>query len=194
MKWSERAPRQRSLFLAGLLLPLLAFAGLIGRNEGLLHQGRVVVLALAPVDPRSLMQGDYMALDYEVAQQLGDQLRQEEDAVREAARQKNPDAVLPEIEHPEQSRMVLKADPGGVARLQRLEDGRPLRAGEFYLSFKWRTRWSWDRPALPSEAWFFQEGEGERFAKARFAVLRVGEDGRSLLAGLQDEQHKPILP
>lgn len=194
MKWSERVPGQRWLFLAGLLLPLLAFAGLIGRNEGLLHQGRMVVLSLAPVDPRSLMQGDYMALDYEVAQQLGEQLRQKEEAAREVAQQKNPNAILPEATHPEQTRMVLKADAAGVARLQRLEDGKPLQAGEFYLSFKWRNRWSWDRPALPSEAWFFQEGQGERFAKARFAVLRVGEDGRSLLAGLLDEQRKPIQP
>jgi uncharacterized membrane-anchored protein len=31
-------------------------------NERILAAGRVVVLELAPIDPRSLMQGDYMAL------------------------------------------------------------------------------------------------------------------------------------
>jgi uncharacterized membrane-anchored protein len=40
----------------------------IAAKERLLAHGRIVVLELAPVDPRSLMQGDYMQLNYRVAE------------------------------------------------------------------------------------------------------------------------------
>ena len=39
----------------------------IAARERQLASGRLVYLELAPVDPRSLMQGDYMALRYRMA-------------------------------------------------------------------------------------------------------------------------------
>lgn len=54
--------------LAGILV-LIAVNVSIYQREQLLQHGRFVLLELAPVDPRSLMQGDYMALRFEVANQ-----------------------------------------------------------------------------------------------------------------------------
>ena len=42
----------------------------IFKFEQLLNHGQVVRFALAPVDPRSLMQGDYMALEYAIARNV----------------------------------------------------------------------------------------------------------------------------
>lgn len=42
----------------------------IFKFEQLLNHGQVVRFALAPVDPRSLMQGDYMALEYAIARDV----------------------------------------------------------------------------------------------------------------------------
>ena len=42
----------------------------IYQAERTLSQGEVVYLELAPVDPRSLIQGDYMALDYALERDL----------------------------------------------------------------------------------------------------------------------------
>ena len=39
----------------------------VAQKERLLERGRIVLLELAPVDPRSLMQGDYMALQFAIA-------------------------------------------------------------------------------------------------------------------------------
>ena len=50
--------------VAGQLALLLAF---IGVKEYNLQTGTDVVLQAAPVDPRSLMQGDYAILGYEIA-------------------------------------------------------------------------------------------------------------------------------
>ena len=53
------------LVVAGQLIALLAF---IGVKEVALRTGTEVVLQTVPVDPRSLLQGDYAILDYEIAQ------------------------------------------------------------------------------------------------------------------------------
>ena len=44
--------------------------GSIWQREQLLGSGRVVILELAPVDPRSLMQGDYMALTFAAGREV----------------------------------------------------------------------------------------------------------------------------
>jgi uncharacterized membrane-anchored protein len=45
---------------------------------------------------------------------------------------------------------------------------------------------------LVSDAWFFQEGDGERWEAARYGEFRVMPDGRALLVGLADVQLKAI--
>ena len=51
--------------IAAQVVGLLAFAGV---REAALARGREVVLQTVPVDPRSLLQGDYAILDYEIAE------------------------------------------------------------------------------------------------------------------------------
>lgn len=57
---------QRAGIVASLLLTLVVANGAIWQKEALISHGRPVFIALAPVDPRSLMQGDYMALNFEL--------------------------------------------------------------------------------------------------------------------------------
>lgn len=64
-----RAHRQRLIALYGALLVLLLGAD-VARRELALVSGETILLALAPVDPRSLMQGDYMRLDYAISREL----------------------------------------------------------------------------------------------------------------------------
>ena len=53
-----------------LLLNLVLVIGYINWavavKEKTLGNGKLLLLELAPVDPRSLMQGDYMRLDYQI--------------------------------------------------------------------------------------------------------------------------------
>lgn len=53
-----------SLILA--LATILFFAGLVAKNEWHLHHSKSIFIELKPVDPRSILQGDYMALAYEL--------------------------------------------------------------------------------------------------------------------------------
>src|SRR5512147_1948864 len=43
---------------------------MIYQKELTLQEGKVVLLELAPIDPRSLMQGDYMVLEYKLAREI----------------------------------------------------------------------------------------------------------------------------
>lgn len=51
-----------SLFLA--VFSIIFFSGLIIRHEWHLSNSKSIYVRLKPVDPRSMIQGDYMALNY----------------------------------------------------------------------------------------------------------------------------------
>ncbi|WP_341649050.1 GDYXXLXY domain-containing protein [Thauera humireducens] len=60
----------RAAILAALALVLgVALKAIHDREQTLAH-GQVVLVQLAPVDPRSLMQGDYMALRFAIDNEL----------------------------------------------------------------------------------------------------------------------------
>ena len=51
-------------FVIIVALQLALIVGLVAERESTLRHGRVVRLRLAPVDPRALLQGDYVILRY----------------------------------------------------------------------------------------------------------------------------------
>ena len=65
----------RIAFLTVVAAQLVFLIGFIGIRETALFTGTEVVLQTVPVDPRSLLQGDYAILDYEIAD-LPDYLHQ----------------------------------------------------------------------------------------------------------------------
>jgi uncharacterized membrane-anchored protein len=65
-----RARWTRIVIMAATLVVLVAVNGSIVAKERIKTHGERIYLALAPVDPRSLMQGDYMALRFAVADQI----------------------------------------------------------------------------------------------------------------------------
>ncbi len=161
---AERPPASRWARpgLALSLLATLAAANVgIAQKESLLARGRPVFVELAPVDPRSLMQGDFMRLNF----RLPDGGPGDVEALRGTAR----------------PRVVAKLDERGVATLLRLHRGETLAADELRIELAPKGgRW-----VLVTDAWFFREGEAERWAKARFAEFRVEPGGRALLVGLR---------
>jgi uncharacterized membrane-anchored protein len=156
------------------LIALVACAASLGlvnysifAKERLLARGTVVVLELAPVDPRSLMQGDYMALRFRMANDAGA-------AVRAAAA---PDG-----------RIVATLDERGVATYRGLHDGTPVASNEVLLRYRVRN----GDIKFATNAFFFQEGTGRRYEGARYGELRVAPDGELLLTGLRDKDLRPL--
>jgi uncharacterized membrane-anchored protein len=161
--------RSRVIF-GGLALVVVALVVLVVRKEQVLAHGTPVLLELAPVDPRSLIQGDYMVLDYAVSQQVA----------REGETWN---------EEPRDGRLVLRLDEQGVGRFVREEQpGTPLAPGELLLRYKIRK----GRVRLGAESFFFQEGHADRYARAKYGELRVTGDGSSVLVGLRDAERQPL--
>ena len=149
------------LVLGGLALALAVPAAVVVQKERLLAAGAPVLLELAPVDPRSLIQGDYMALDYAIGRQLADSVAR----------------------WPRTGRLVVRRDRAGVAHfVRRQDDDAPLAAGEQLLVYRSRDT----QLRVGSDAFHFQEGDAPRYAGARYGELRVARDGESLLVGLRD--------
>ena len=166
-----------ALALAGTVLALAAVNASIAGKERLLDSGRVVFLELAPVDPRSLMQGDYMALNYRLANEITAVL----------PRRSDERAWLPELA-PANGRAVVRLDDRSVATFVRLDDGRPLAGDEILLRYRVRD----GRLKFATNGYFFQEGTAADYEAARFGQFRVAPDGELLLTALQDENLEPL--
>jgi uncharacterized membrane-anchored protein len=154
-----------------ILIGLLVSAGLVtwevSKKERLLASGATVLLELAPVDPRSLMQGDYMRLDYAIARQW----RQDASWPREGA-------------------VVVAVDESGVAQFQRRDQGEPLATGEYRLTYRVRN----GRMRVGVDAFYFQDGLADTYQPARYGEMRVAADGTSLLVRLRDADRRPLGP
>jgi uncharacterized membrane-anchored protein len=157
---------RNTVIFGGLAFVLLLPTALIVQKEALLATGKPVLLELAPRDPRSLVQGDYMVLDYAVSR----------------APWRNSD--LPRDGH-----LVLRLDEHGVGEFVRVhEPSTPVAPDEFLLRYRVRN----SRVRLGAEAFFFQEGHAERYGAARYGELRVASNGTSVLVGLRGERREPL--
>lgn len=155
------------LILLNLVLLLGFFNWSVLEKEKTLANGTLVLLELAPVDPRSLMQGDYMRLNYAISQ------------VPE------PDSL------PRTGYVVVRVDADSVAHLLRYQPEKtPLAAGEHLIKYN-KADWA---VHIGAESYFFEEGQGELFAQAEFGGLKVDGQGNSILVGLYTNERQRINP
>ncbi|WP_127131698.1 GDYXXLXY domain-containing protein [Pseudoflavitalea rhizosphaerae] len=155
---------QLIIILLNLVLALGIYHFSVMEKEKTLATGKLVLLELAPVDPRSLMQGDYISLRYAIAGEINENV-------------------------PRKGYYVITLDSGLVAHRQRIQAGRqPLNSGEYLIQYH---SVSW-RHSLGAEDYFFQEGRADTFALARYGGLRIDDKGNSILVGLYDEKKNLI--
>ena len=153
---------RRTILIVTTLLLLVAVNFTIFQRENLISHGRVILLELAPVDPRSLMQGDYMALRFQIANQafVGQDLKTLDDG-----------------------HLVTVLDERGVASFSRFADSSPIAKDEVVLRYRIRN----GRSKFATNAFFFQEGHAKDYETAKFGEFRVETDGEAILIGLRDK-------
>jgi uncharacterized membrane-anchored protein len=160
--------RRTIAVLVGIAV-LAAVNWTIFQREQLIRDGAVARLELAPVDPRSLMQGDYMALRFQLANQ----------AYRLGTDRKADDG-----------RIVVKPDDRGIARYVRHDAGEPLAPGEMRMRYRVRE----GRVKFATNAWFFQEGHAKHYERARYGEFRVAPSGDMLLVNMLGEKLERLGP
>ena len=154
------------IIFVNLLILLGLFNNSIIKKEKLLSDGKLVLLELTPVDPRSLMQGDYMRLRYAISDSI------EYDSISK------------------RGFYVVKVEENGIAEKVRIQDGRiPLNEKEYLIEY---TSKGWRGVNIGAESFFFQEGEAEKYENAKYGGIKVDNQGNSILIGLYDEKRKKI--
>lgn len=152
--------------LLNLILLFFYFNYSVIKKEKLLTAGQLVLLELAPVDPRSLIQGDYMALRYGISNNI------------------NADSIA------RRGYCIVKINANKVAeRIRFQEELTPLNSGEYPIAYTSPDKW---RIHLGAESFFFQEGHAAKYEAAKYGALKIDKKGNSLLIGLYDEHLKEI--
>lgn len=164
----------RKLVLWAVLVVVLAVSNwsIVGK-ERVLANGETMLLALAPRDPRSLLQGDYMTLRYSIADEIERELGQ------------------PAGSYSTDGRAIVRLDRNGVAALVRIGgNAEDPGAGDRLLRFRKRGA----SLRIAGDAFFFEEGGQDLYADARYGELRVAAAGDAVLVGLRDAEFRSLGP
>lgn len=149
--------------MALVILSVLNYA--VYEKERILAHGNRLLLELQPVDPRSLMQGDYMRLRY----RLADNLPADGLAVN--------------------GYVLVRPDADQVGASIRIDDGYSAQPEEVKIRYHRKGNMATLRP----DSYLFQEGQAGRYSSARYGIFAYDAAGNALLVGLADSQKRPIL-
>ncbi|MGP4770477.1 GDYXXLXY domain-containing protein [Acinetobacter sp. PFS20] len=165
-----------SLILA--LTTILIFVGLVAKNEWHLHHSKSIFIELRPVDPRSILQGDYMALAYELnLQSLKALARSESEAL---------DQVI--FNHPSVPAKVILDSQNRVVRT--ILDNNNSFVGQSLILKNPENRLQALYPA--SRSFLFAEGLAQCYQKAKYAEFKVNTKGEAILFDLRGEGLQPL--
>lgn len=153
------------IFLAGISLILVVINYQIYHKEQVLNQGQLVLLDLAPRDPRSLIQGDYMALRYSLSNDM-----------RRSGL-------------PNRGYVIVTLDEHQVASFLRAQDNPKTQNDNEHAIRYFKNRWGY---AIGADEFFFQEGLANRYDSARYGAMRITPNGESVLVSLYDRQYQDL--
>lgn len=154
-------------------LCILMFLWIIVANEQHLKKSEAIYIKLQPVDPRSLIQGDYMQLNYEL--------------------------YLPELANAEADFEVIQGKAHVLAYVE-LDAMRRVKATTFepqqnhqLQKLILKNPHNHSSALYPStQSFLFAEGLGECYEKAQYAEFKVNREGKAILAGLKGEDLKDL--
>ena len=174
--WLQKPAVTIIIALLGLALVLVVMTRNIAKYENHLTTGDTVLLALAPVDPRGFMQGDYMTLSYALERDVF------------AALNRDPGSYPTN----EDGYVIVALDNNKVAQFVRLAANQPKNLASNEMAIHYRIRNGVMQ--LATNAFFFQEGHGEAFEAAEYGLFRINDKGEPLLTNLVNDDFAVISP
>lgn len=161
--------RNATLFIATILI-FIIFNAMIFQKQRLLRSGETVYFAITPSDPRSLMQGDYMAFRYRLSDEISNS---------HLTSAKN------------NGYLVIAYDEQSVGHFVRFYDGKKLAANEKLLKYRHDPQ-NLASYTIKPNSFFFQEKLAGDFQKAKYAIFHYQGEKDYLLVGLGDSDKKRI--
>ena len=174
------------------LLSIAVFLSLIFKNEWHLKHSQSIYVRLQPVDPRSILQGDYMRLNYQLyfapqnsnlenttEQNTNQQNINQEDHIFSGHYFdqiiQNKSSIVTYVELDPQRRVIHTSfEPLQNVQVQRLVLQNP------------NNRYTMLYPA--SKSFLFAEGLAECYQQAEYAEFKVDEQGNAILTALKGDQ------
>lgn len=164
------------LFLV-IILGLVNWS-ILGKEKHLV-EGKIVYLDLVPVDPRSLMQGDYMALRFRLADKVYKALPKSEDGKQWRHKVASSDGYV-----------VTSLDEQNIGTFKSLYDDQALAEEEILMRYRVRN----GVVKFATNAYFFQEGHGKYYQPASYGQFRVNDNGELLLVAMYDKDLEKLGP
>lgn len=168
---------RKFVVFATLVAILLTLNFVIYQKEKHLTEGRSILIKLAPVDPRSLMQGDYMALRFSIAQKIR--------------------ASLPQTKYSHSWRryvvgndgyVIVNIDKDNVGTFEAIYTNQTLNKNQTLLQYRIRG----GKVKFASNAFFFEEGTANAYEKAKYGEFKVNDKHELLLVSMYDENLSKI--
>jgi uncharacterized membrane-anchored protein len=161
--------RYRIMWLTLIVLLQLVICSLqIGKSELLLANGDVVKLELQPIDPRSMLQGDYLSLQYKISFPYRTDIE-------------DPDR------QPRSGKVSVVIEPVGNGLYQFNRVAKPgdiLQPNERLITGRWN---GYDQIYYGIETYFVEEGKGIALQeKVKYAEIRLSRSGDALLVNLME--------
>lgn len=135
------------------------------KQEKIKRNGDRIILQLAPVDPRSLLQGDYMILRFELTDNLY--------------------RLDIEDEYKDGGYAIINKTKEGFYALEKVSHEWQEGSIEFTGNLK-------GNYSIGADSYFFQEGTGDIYSRARYAQLYLYGKGKVRVEALLDRNMKVI--
>jgi len=160
--------RYATLFIVTIMI-FVIFNLMIYQKRQLLKSGETIYFSIAPRDPRSILQGDYMAFRYTLETDMKN------------ATDKVPDKI---------GYIVIAFDDKSVGHFVRFHRGEKLAANERLLKYQ---SLDYGYRIQPS-TFFFQEKLQHDFQQAQYAIFHYNGEKNYLLVGLANKDKERIMP
>ena len=174
---------KRNIPIILAVLSVVFFIGLILKNEQHLKRSDSIFIRLAPVDPRSLIQGDYMVLNYDLSFAGLPVQNSQIDIPTSVTVIQNKPKLMAYVVLDDQRRVVKTSfDPRLLEMYPKSSHRLMLKNPDNRLNALY--------PA--SNSFLFAEGLAECYQAAQYAEFKVDEKGNAILASLRGEDLKDL--
>jgi uncharacterized membrane-anchored protein len=156
----------KKISITTLLVILVGFNFSIFQKEQVKKSTDEVILKLRPVDPRSIIQGDYMTLAYEIEEQ---------------SEKVNKDVKKPGF-------LIIEKGENNIANFVGFYKDQTLTENQKLI--KYYSNWRGAR--IHPHSFMFQEGKAINFEAAKYALFKYNGDREYLLDSLLNEKLEKI--
>ena len=155
-------PENKKWLITILVLQVALLGIVVGTKETLLRTGKTVKLELVPIDPRSLMQGDYVRLNYKIS------------TPSQGARLEGRYKVT----------LVLSKDESGIHQFESFYEPEMVLNEDDALITGWVH--AGGRLVFGIESYFVPENTGRAVeSTARYGIVKLSKTGDALLVGIE---------